>query len=220
MLVHHLASALQPNSPRAPPLQALLPSPVISSRPTRSVPEPSRSSPHHTASAALALLSSEVPPVASLPESSDSLPADFMQQPEPPESPLRHFLPRATKAQSPSSLSKASRRLGSLLDASTLEVRAVREDSAQQVRTLGPMLCCHQLCTYLVQPQTPSPPTPTPHPWFHDLTLAKQTWRGNATSQGHAYSICKSLSCRYAIHCHKGGFGMNDLHRSTVNKSI
>ena len=73
--VHNLqvaASAMQPDSIRALALQLLLASPVMSPRQARELSEPSISSPEYTA--AMAVVTAHAPPLASLPESSDSLP--------------------------------------------------------------------------------------------------------------------------------------------------
>ena len=166
-------SVMQPDSIRTPALQPLSPPPIVSPRQARVLSAPSTSSQEHPAG--LSVLTSQAPPLASLPKSSDSLPGDFMQQPEPPDSPLRHFLPKATKATSPALVTKASRRLSTQLHASTHEGRAVREDSAQQVLPAPlvlPHTCCtvsslHHLCSnwfYCVTlPPNPPPTTPNTH---------------------------------------------------------
>ena len=104
------AAVMQPCGTKGSPPQAFLPVPVISPRHLTMPP----TLPSTSQTASLALLTSREPPLASLPESPDSLPADFMQQPE---SPLHHFLPKPSKAMSPSLLSKASRSLGPQLEA-------------------------------------------------------------------------------------------------------
>lgn len=127
------APALQPNGPKENQSELLPLPPVTAPRHSKNLPEPSVSSQDHTPPEAL--LTPQAPPLSSLPESSDSLPRDFMQQPDLPESPLHHFLQRdqTSKPQSPLLLCKASRLLGSQLEGSVPEGRAVREDSAQQV---------------------------------------------------------------------------------------